>query len=145
MHSQQLLLGISTREICVASHQQELEVLGIHCDKLHDFVSEPHTLGGTGDRPDLINTKQSEIDGRRLVLFKPLKENIVHMSIPLVCERTDDKVNASRQLSLHPNATHQLLTMTRIDVAGLHGNKPHWASLSLSQPFGIPLPLKAAI
>lgn len=57
--------------------------------------------GGVGGEPDLINTKQSEIDGRRFVLFKPLKEDIVDMSVALVCERTNDEVDVSRQLSLH--------------------------------------------
>jgi len=35
MHSQQLFLGIPTGEICVARHQQEFDVFGVHSDKLH--------------------------------------------------------------------------------------------------------------
>jgi len=33
--SQQLFLGIPAGEICVAGHQQELDVFGVHSEKLH--------------------------------------------------------------------------------------------------------------
>ena len=35
MDSQQLFLGIPAGEICMAGHQQELDVFGVHSDKLH--------------------------------------------------------------------------------------------------------------
>jgi len=35
MDSQQLLLCVPTGEICVASHQQEFYVFGVHSDKLY--------------------------------------------------------------------------------------------------------------
>ena len=35
MDSQQLFLCIPAGEICVASHQQELDVFGVHSDKLY--------------------------------------------------------------------------------------------------------------
>ena len=35
IRSQQLFLSIPAEEVCVASHQQELEVFGIHSEKLH--------------------------------------------------------------------------------------------------------------
>ena len=48
MHSQKLFLGIPAREVCVAGYQQELDMLGIHCDKLRDFVSKPPVAENRG-------------------------------------------------------------------------------------------------
>jgi len=49
MRLQQLFLCIPTIKVVVAGHQQELDVLGIHCDVLHSFVSEPPVLKNEGD------------------------------------------------------------------------------------------------
>ena len=75
-----------------------------------------------GDRADLVNTKHSELDGSRLVLFKQLKEAIVDIPTPLVCECTDDKIDVSWQLSLHPTKCldhlwwHELAWGTHIGI-----------------------------
>ena len=52
-------------------------------------------VGNKEERTDLVDTKNSEIYDCRLVLFKPLQEDIVNISTPLVCKPTDDEVDAS--------------------------------------------------
>ena len=52
-------------------------------------------VGNKEERTDLVDTKNSEIDDRRLVLFKPLQEDIVDISTPLICKPTNDEVDVS--------------------------------------------------
>jgi len=49
MCSQQFFLDIPPVEVVVTSYQQELHVLGIHCDILRSFVSERPELENKGD------------------------------------------------------------------------------------------------
>ena len=44
---------------------------------------------------DFIDSKQSEVYDRRLVLFKPLQDGVVDISASLVRKRTDDDVDVS--------------------------------------------------
>jgi len=81
---------------------------------------------------DLVNAKQSDIDGRRLVLLKPLKEDIVDIPTPLVGESTDYKVDIPWQLSLHPTQCFdELLWQELMWQGNLHRNGPHWTLLAL--------------
>ena len=56
MRSQQLFLGITAIEVCVVGHHQEFEVLGIHRDKLHAFVSEPPMPGDKRESEPTLST-----------------------------------------------------------------------------------------
>lgn len=99
MCSQQLLLGIPTRKVRVTGHHQEFEMLGIHRDELYILMRGAFT---PEDRPNLIDAKHSDIDGCGLILFEPLKEDIVDIATSLVCEGTYYKVDASWQHPFHP-------------------------------------------
>jgi hypothetical protein len=53
------------------------------------------------------------------------------VSIPLICERTNDKVDVSWQFSLHPTQRLDHLPWD-MKKGGLHRNRPYWTLLSLS-------------
>ena len=52
-------------------------------------------VGNKEKRTNLVDAKNSEIYDCRLVLFKPLQEDIVDISTSLVCKPTDDEVDVS--------------------------------------------------
>ena len=77
-------------------------MLGIHRDILRNFVSKLPVLEKKEDWVNLVHAKDSDVNNRGLVLFEPLKEEIVDISASLSCERADDEVDVSRQFSLYP-------------------------------------------
>lgn len=50
---------------------------------------------------DLINTKNSEVDGRGLALVKEFQEQVVQIARVVVGEQADDNIDIPGEFSLH--------------------------------------------
>jgi hypothetical protein len=50
---------------------------------------------------DLVNTKNSEVDGRGLALVKEFQEQVVQISRVVVGEQADDNIDIPGKFSLH--------------------------------------------